>query len=90
MTVDFSLNLMKNRKNKITGNAKKDIHEANEAYLRKSYENALYVAKKYDWKNIECTKDSSLRTIKDIHEEIYSLIVETLKTGEDGNYFGKR
>ena len=90
MSVDFSLNLMKNRKNKITGNAKKDIHEANEAYLRKSYENALYVAKKYDWKNIECTKDSSLRTIKDIHEEIYSLIVETLKTGEDGNYFGKR
>lgn len=85
MTVDFSFKLMKNRKNKITGNAKKDIHEANEDYLKKSYENALYVAKKYDWENIECTKDKKLKSIKDIHEEIYSLIVKTLKTGEGGN-----
>lgn len=85
MTVDFSFKLMKNRKNKITGNAKKDIHEANEAYLQKSYDNALYVANKYNWDNIECTKDGKLRAIKDIHEEIYTLITKTLKTSEDGN-----
>jgi len=85
MPVEFSFKLMKNRKNKITGNVKKDIHEANKGYLEKSYENALYVAKKYGWENIDCTSKDKLRQIKDIHEEIYSLILESLKSSEDGD-----
>lgn len=85
MPVEFSFKLMKNRKNKITGNVKKDIHEANKDYLEKSYENALYVAKKYGWKNIDCTSNDKLRQIKDIHEEIYSLILKSLKSSEDGD-----
>ncbi len=40
---------MENRKNKITGK-KKDIHESDIEYLEKSYNNALYIADKYDWK----------------------------------------
>ena len=85
MPVEFSFKLMKNRKNKITGNVKKDIHEANKDYLEKSYENALYVAKKYGWENIDCTSNDKLRQIKDIHEEIYSLILKSLKSSEDGD-----
>ena len=85
MPVEFSFKLMKNRKNKITGNVKKDIHEANKGYLEKSYENALYVAKKYGWENIDCTSNDKLRQIKDIHEEIYSLILKSLKSSEDGD-----
>ena len=85
MPVEFSFKLMKNRKNKITGNVKKDIHEANKDYLEKSYENALYVATKDGWENIDCTSNDKLRQIKDIHEEIYSLILKSLKSSEDGD-----
>ena len=72
--VDFSKNLMKDRDNKFTGEKEKDIHEKDLEYLKKCYENSLYIADKYDWKKIECIKDNSLRSIESIHEEIYENI----------------
>lgn len=72
--VEVSKQLMKDRNNKITGESQKDIHESNLDYLKKSYENSLYIAKKYNWNRIDCIKDGSMRTIEDIHEEIYSIV----------------
>lgn len=72
--VDFSKNLMKDRDNKFTGEKEKDIHEKDLEYLKKCYENSLYIADKYGWKKIECIKDNSLRSIESIHEEIYENI----------------
>ena len=67
--IEFSQKLMENRKNKITGEDKKDIHESDIEYLTKSYNNALYIANKYNWKKINCVKDGTLRSIDDIHDE---------------------
>ena len=72
--VEVSKQLMKDRNNKITGESEKDIHESNFDYLKKSYENSLYIAKKYNWNRIDCIKDGNMRTIDDIHEEIYSIV----------------
>lgn len=72
--VEVSINLMKDRNNKITGENKKDIHESDIEYLRKSYENSLYIAKKYNWHRINCVDGSNMRTIDDIHEEIFKVI----------------
>ena len=72
--VEMSQKLMKDRNNKITGESEKDIHESDFDYLKKSYENSLYIAKKYDWQRINCIKDDNMRTIDDIHEEIYSIV----------------
>lgn len=72
---DVSKKLMENRNNKITGEQEKDIHEKNSEYLEKSYNNALYVAKKCGWNVIECVKDGKLRNIEDINEEIYNLVM---------------
>ncbi len=72
--VDFSKNLMKDRDNKFTGEKEKDIHEKDLEYLKKCYENSLYIADKYGWKKIECIKDNYLRSIESIHEEIYENI----------------
>ncbi len=47
--IEFSKKLMENRKIKLQGR-KKDIHESDIEYLEKSYNNALYIADKYDWK----------------------------------------
>ena len=72
---EVSRELMKNRSNKITGESEKDIHESNADYITKSYENALYVAKKCGWNVIECVKNGKLRSIDDINDEIYNLVM---------------
>lgn len=64
--------LMANRNNKFSGDTKKDIHESNPEYLKAAYESACSLIKKYNWDEIVCTKDDELRTIDDIHEEIYN------------------
>jgi len=68
---EISKKLIKNRLNKITEEKKKDIHEKSEKFLIESYENALYVAKKYNWKTIDCNSNKSIKSIKEIHNEIY-------------------
>lgn len=62
--------LMKNRVNKITNEAQKDIHESDKEYLKTCYNNACYVAKKYNWTVISCVTDGNLRSIEEIQEEI--------------------
>ena len=62
--------LMKNRVNKITNEAQKDIHESDKEYLKTCYNNACYVAKKYNWTVISCVIDGNLRSIEEIQEEI--------------------
>ena len=75
---EVSQELMKDRKNKFTGEEAKDIHESNKEYLINSYNNSLYIADKYNWKVIKCCKDSKLRTIEDINDEIYDNIKKYL------------
>ena len=80
--IEYSKKLMENRKNKITGESKKDIHESDLDYLEKSYNNSLYIADKYDCKKINCVENQSLRSIDSIHEEIYKLVTDTIKSIE--------
>lgn len=74
----LSNELMKNRLNKITGQKEKDIHENDSDYLIKSYNHSLYVAEKYNWVNIQCINNNTLRPIQDIHEEIYNQLKQIL------------
>lgn len=75
---EVSQELMKDRKNKFTGEEAKDIHESNKEYLINSYNNSLYIADKYNWKVIKCCKNNKLRTIEDINDEIYDNIKKYL------------
>ncbi|MBE7029515.1 MAG: thymidylate kinase [Ruminococcaceae bacterium] len=68
--VSISRELMKERLNKFSGEEAKDIHERDEGYLEKTYENAKFVAENYGFNIINCVKDNKLRTIDDIQEEI--------------------
>lgn len=76
--VDYSIKLMENRKNKFTGEDEKDIHESDKNYLKKTYNNSLYIADKYNWKRVECVENEQLRTIKDISNEIYEIVKNIL------------
>ena len=78
MPPEKSLELIKDRENKFTHDTKKDIHESDEKHLIDSFNAACEIAKDYNWTTIECLKDGNLRTIEDIHEEIFDGIKELI------------
>ncbi len=70
---EVSARLMRERANKITHEAQKDIHEANPDFLRRSYENSLFLTEKYGWERIVCCDaERMLKSIEEIHEMIRS------------------
>lgn len=74
MPIEKAKILMTERKNKVTGEEKKDIHEANEEYLKKSYNNACGISKKYFWTEIECVKENRIKSIEEISDEVFEKI----------------
>lgn len=78
MPTETAAELMAQRKNKITGKDIKDIHEKDISYLKKSYENACNIAKKYNWLEIKCVENGRLKTIDEIGEEIFSVVKKIL------------
>lgn len=59
---------------------KKDQVEGNDAYLENSRKQALAIIKKENvWQKINCFKRGALRSKEDIHEEIFSHVVQTIK-----------
>ena len=71
MPVETAMKLIENRENKFTHNQQKDIHERDKNHLIDAYNAACEVAKEYNWCEIKCVKDGKIRTVEDIHEEIY-------------------
>ena len=74
MPIEKSIELIQNRENKFTHETQKDIHERDKNHLQDAYQAACEVAKIYDWHEIMCVKDNNIRSIEDIHEEIYEEI----------------
>lgn len=78
MPVENARELMAKRANKIDNSQVKDIHERNADYLQKSYDNAVFVANKYEWTTVHCAKDGKVRSIEEISEEILAKVKEIL------------
>lgn len=78
MPPEVSLELMKDRENKFTHESKKDIHERDKNHIIDAFNAACDVAKDYNWYTIECVKEGKIRTIEDIHEEIFEEIKKKL------------
>ena len=74
MPTDMAIRLMAERKNKITGEEKKDIHERDKEYLKESHANACKIANIYNWKEIKCSDGDRIKTIEEIGEEVFSLV----------------
>jgi len=77
MPPEFSLGLLAKRASK-TLDVQQDIHEADAQYLIKSYNNANRIASKYNWHKVMCIRNSALKTIEEIHEEVYQLVIAQL------------
>jgi len=79
MPTETALELIKNRENKFSHTDKKDIHERDKTHLLDSYNAACELVDKYNWCEIKCTNKGVLRTIEDIHEDIYNEIRKELE-----------
>lgn len=75
---EVTMEMTKERKNKITGESEKDIHEADIRHLETSYRNAHYVADKYGWTKVCCVEGNVLRSKEDIFRDIYLAAVGKL------------
>ena len=83
----YAEQLMQNRANKFTGKKDKDIHERDKNHIQKAYENAVYVAKKYNWQFISCVENGSIRSIDSIHREIAAIaegVLHGIQTPDEG------
>ena len=74
-----SLELIKNIENKFSHTAEKDIHERNPEHIIDSYNAACELVSKYNWYEVKCIKNEKLRTIEDIHEEIFNEVIKHIK-----------
>ncbi len=74
---DFTEKLLRHRE--ADTNTQADIHEKDMAYLATCREAGRAAAKFYGWTVIECVRDGAMRSIEDIHEEIYSHVLACLE-----------
>lgn len=51
-----------------------DIHERDIDFMKKVYDNALFVAYYLNWDIINCDKDGKMRSIEDIHSDVLKLV----------------
>ncbi len=76
MPVEISQKLMSQR---YEGNeSKKDVHEANVAYLNACRKAASYAAEKMGWVKISCSDGENARSIEEIADEIWASAERTL------------
>ena len=77
MPVELSEQLMRKREQSTGTHA--DIHERDEDYLKKCRDVALHAAKYYGWRTVSCAKDGAIRSVEDIHEEVYAIVKSCLE-----------
>lgn len=58
--------------------SKKDIHEKDLAYLERSQAAAGYCAEKLGWAKVACCKNGAMRSIEEIHSDVWKAVQEVL------------
>ena len=74
---DFTEAMMRRREADTHTSA--DIHEKDMTYLATCRRTGRAAAEYYGWKVIECVRNGEMRTIEDIHEEIYRHVAACLE-----------
>ena len=67
------------RKREADTHTNADIHEQHMDYLRQCRSTGLEAAEFYNWTIIRCAKDGKMRSIEDIHQEIFALVQACLE-----------
>lgn len=74
---DYTEKLLRHREQDT--NTKADIHEKDMAYLATCRKTGKKAASYYGWKVINCVRDGAMRSMEDIHNEIYAAVLKCLE-----------
>ena len=74
---DFTEKMLRGREE--ATNTKADIHEKDMQYLATCRQCGRAAANYYGWTVIQCVRDGKMRTIEDIHQEIYTAVKQCLE-----------
>ena len=73
---DFTEKMLRGRE--AATNTKADIHEKDMQYLATCRQSGREAAAYYGWTVIQCVRDGKMRSIEDIHNEIYAAVKQCL------------
>ena len=62
------------RKRAANDGIENDIHERNQEFLKKVYDNSMFMSEYLDWDTIKCNNNDQMRSIDSINDEIYTLV----------------
>ena len=51
-----------------------DIHEADLEFMKKVYDNAMFIADYLSWDKVKCDNSDNMRSIPEIHKDVYNLV----------------
>ena len=74
--IETSRRQMQQRQNDTNTSA--DIHEKDFQYLADCLEAGHYAAEHYGWQRIACVRDGAMRSVEEIHQEIYAAVCKAL------------
>lgn len=74
---DFTEKLLRHREQDT--NTQADIHEQDMGYLAACRETGRAAAGYYGWTVVNCVRDGAMRSMEDIHEEIYRYVLACLE-----------
>ena len=74
---DFTERMLRGREQ--ATNTTADIHEKDMAYLATCRETGRAAAAHYGWKVIQCVQSGQMRSIEDIHQEIYAAVKQCME-----------
>lgn len=74
---DFTEKMLRGREQ--ATNTKADIHEKDTSYLATCRVTGRAAAEHYGWKVIQCVADGQMRSIEDIHNEIYAAVKQCME-----------
>ena len=74
---EYTVGMLRSREEQTSTQA--DIHEQDTAYLRTCRESGARAAQVLGWRRVQCVRDGAMRSIEDIHGEIWAQVEPLLK-----------
>lgn len=62
------------RRRQEAAHTRADIHERDEAYLRRCRDAAQEIVRRLGWTRVDCSRDGAVRAPEDIHQELWALV----------------
>ena len=67
------INELKSKRKENDG-VQNDIHERDLEFMKNVSDTSISIADKFNWSYVECMENNQMKSVQDIHENIYKLV----------------